>query len=36
MNIKTHQDVINLVKTDEWMLKILEAVKSLELPDWWI
>lgn len=28
--------IISLIKEDEWMMNILIAAKSLNLPDWWI
>jgi hypothetical protein len=34
--IKNEKDIIQLIKEDEWMMDILNAVKSLNLPDWWI
>ncbi|MFK9090815.1 hypothetical protein [Bacillus salipaludis] len=30
------EKIISLIKEDQWMMKILKAVKSLNLPDWWI
>ncbi|PHB85054.1 hypothetical protein COE98_26805 [Bacillus wiedmannii] len=36
MTIQTEQDIIRLIKNDEWMMDILQMAKSLELPDWWI
>jgi uncharacterized protein len=36
MMIKNEKDIIQLVKEDEWMMDILRAVKSLNLPDWWV
>ena len=29
-------DIIQLVKTDAWMMKILKSVEVLNLNDWWI
>ncbi|GCD81407.1 hypothetical protein B4168_1040 [Anoxybacillus flavithermus] len=34
--IKDEKDIIRLIKEDEWMMDILRAVKSLNLPDWWV
>lgn len=34
--IRNEQDIIQLVKEDEWMMDILHTVKSLQLPDWWV
>ncbi|WP_199426974.1 nucleotidyltransferase family protein [Thermaerobacillus caldiproteolyticus] len=36
MMIKNEKDIIQLIKDDEWMMNILRAVKSLNLPDWWV
>jgi len=36
MIIKNDKDIIQLIKEDEWMIDILKAVKSLNLPDWWV
>lgn len=32
----TEEDILDLIKNDEWMMKILQAAKMLNLPDWWI
>ncbi|MFF2484644.1 nucleotidyltransferase family protein [Paenibacillus sp. NPDC058071] len=36
MKLENEQDIIQLVKEDEWMMDILHAAKSLKLPDWWV
>ncbi|WP_429371260.1 nucleotidyltransferase family protein [Paenibacillus sp. DS2015] len=36
LNTINEQDLIHLVKDDEWMMDILIAAKSLNLPDWWV
>ncbi|CAM3392131.1 nucleotidyltransferase family protein [Aeromicrobium ponti] len=36
MLIKTEKDIANLVREDEWMMDILYAAHSLNLPDWWV
>jgi hypothetical protein len=36
LELKTEQDIINLIEQDLWMMKVLEAVKLLNLPDWWV
>lgn len=36
MHIKNEKDILELIKNDDWMMKILVAAKSLRLPDWWI
>ncbi|WP_229695991.1 nucleotidyltransferase family protein [Paenibacillus albidus] len=30
------EDIIEAVQADPWMMDILRAVRSLELPDWWV
>nr|WP_275669630.1 nucleotidyltransferase family protein [Metabacillus litoralis] len=30
------EDIISVIKKDEWMMGALRAAKSLELQDWWI
>lgn len=32
----TESDILALIKNDSWMVGILTAAKSLNLPDWWI
>lgn len=34
--ITTKEDILYLIKKDEWMIEILRTVKKLNLPDWWI
>ena len=29
-------ELVTIIKSDTWMLSILEAVRSLDLPDCWI
>ncbi|USK39808.1 nucleotidyltransferase family protein [Cytobacillus firmus] len=36
MLIKTEEDIVKMVKQDKWMMAILTAAKSLDLPDWWV
>ncbi|MED0670739.1 nucleotidyltransferase family protein [Aneurinibacillus aneurinilyticus] len=36
MMIKNHKDIIDLVQNDDMMMKILNIVKFLKLPDCWI
>ncbi|MBM7553952.1 nucleotidyltransferase family protein [Thalassobacillus pellis] len=36
MIIKNEEDVIKSIKEDDWMMYVLNAVKTLNLPDWWI
>ena len=30
------EKIISLIREDKWMMDILQAAKSLDLPDWWI
>lgn len=30
------KDIVDLIKKDDWMMSVLETVKKLNLPDWWI
>ncbi|MDX8047070.1 nucleotidyltransferase family protein [Gracilibacillus sp. S3-1-1] len=30
------KEIIEIIKEDEWMMDILKAAKSLNLPDWWV
>ena len=36
MSIQTKEDIIELIKQDEWMMSVLAAVKALDLPDCWV
>ncbi len=36
MMLRTEADIIKHVKNDQWMMKILAAAASLDLPDWWV
>nr|WP_202903160.1 nucleotidyltransferase family protein [Paenibacillus gorillae] len=36
MKLENEQDIIQLVKDDEWMMEILRNAKTLNLPDWWV
>ncbi|WP_057776813.1 nucleotidyltransferase family protein [Cytobacillus dafuensis] len=36
MIIRSELDIIRLIEKDLWMIEILQAVKSLELPDSWV
>jgi len=36
LKLESEQDIIQLVKDDEWMMEILHNAKSLNLPDWWV
>jgi hypothetical protein len=36
LNIKTEENIIQLIKNDPWMMEILKAAKTLNLPDWWV
>ncbi len=32
----SEQDIIDLIEKDKWMMDVLRAAESLNLPDWWI
>ncbi|WP_066398707.1 nucleotidyltransferase family protein [Cytobacillus eiseniae] len=32
----SEKEVLSLIREDQWMMELLEAAKSLNLPDWWI
>jgi hypothetical protein len=34
--LNTEEDIISLIREDNWMMTILNSAKSLNLPDWWI
>jgi uncharacterized protein len=34
--VMDEKEIISLIKNDPWMMDILRAAKSLDLPDWWI
>ncbi len=36
MEVITEKDILQIIKNDSWMMKILEAVRDLDLPDCWI
>lgn len=36
MILQSELDVLKLIENDEWMMKILTTVSTLNLPDWWI
>ena len=36
MKFKTEKDIITIIQQDIWMMNLLKAVSSLNLPDWWI
>ena len=36
MKINTEKDILTLIQQDIWMMNLLNAVSSLNLPDWWI
>jgi uncharacterized protein len=31
-----HQYIVEMIKNDDWMMRILHAAKTLDLSDWWI
>lgn len=36
MKINTENDITTIIQQDKWMMELLVAVRSLNLPDWWI
>lgn len=36
MTISNEQDIIDLIRNDDWMMNTLRHTASLELHDWWI
>ena len=34
--IRIEKDIIKIIEEDKWMMELLKAAKSLNLPDWWI
>ena len=36
MKINTEKEVLTMIQHDTWMMELLSAVSSLDLPDWWI
>jgi hypothetical protein len=36
MIVKNEEDVRRIVESDEWMMRVLRAAETLELPDWWV
>jgi uncharacterized protein len=34
--LKTEKDILSIIQSDEWMMRILKTVQSLHLPDWWV
>jgi hypothetical protein len=36
LHITNEQAILELVKTDEWMMSILFTIQTLDLPDWWV
>jgi uncharacterized protein len=36
MEIHNKNNLVGLIKRDEWMMEILRVVKELNLPDWWV
>ncbi|MUV37756.1 hypothetical protein JNUCC1_01562 [Lentibacillus sp. JNUCC-1] len=36
MELKNEQDILTLIREDDWMMYVLAAAKSLSLPDWWV
>ena len=36
IHLKSEKDILELIKKDKWMIRILKTVKELDLNDWWI
>lgn len=36
MKLVNEEDIVQLVKEDEWMMDILETVKALHMSEWWV
>ncbi|MEC5423792.1 nucleotidyltransferase family protein [Virgibacillus sp. C22-A2] len=36
MEVKSEKDIIRIIQKDQWMVDILQAASTLDLPDWWI
>ncbi|CAM4410872.1 hypothetical protein FHS16_001052 [Paenibacillus endophyticus] len=36
MLLSSREDIVRLIRADEWMMDILRASQSLNLPDWWV
>jgi hypothetical protein len=36
VKMKNEEDIIQVIQEDEWIMDILKAAKSLDLPDWWV
>ena len=34
--MKNETDIIRLIEEDKWMMQLLKAAQTLQLPDWWI
>ncbi|ALC90699.1 hypothetical protein AM500_13570 [Bacillus sp. FJAT-18017] len=34
--LKNEEDIIRIIREDEWMMEILKAAQSLDLSDWWV
>jgi len=35
-SINSARDISRIIEADEWMMTVLRAADSLNLPDWWI
>lgn len=36
MDLRTEQDILDLIRSDAWMMRVLETVASVDIPDAWI
>lgn len=36
MNLRTEQDILKVIHSDQWMMEIIGTAASLGLKDWWV
>lgn len=36
MKITSQADITKIIQADPWMMQVLQAAETLDLPDWWI
>lgn len=36
MNLNNENDILSIIRNDDWMMDILKVTKQLHLPDWWV
>lgn len=32
----TRKDILTIVANDQWMMDVLNAAQTLDMPDWWM